>query len=83
MDETFKLTELPREERAQGETLEKLRERVRWFETNDAERVAGYAESFPKSDRMNSVRRVLNLPTRKKRDATRSSFSRQKTSMIW
>ena len=41
MDETFKLTELPREERAQGETLEKLRERVHWFETNDVERFVG------------------------------------------
>ena len=35
------LTELPPMERAEGEELQKLRERVHWFETNDAARYEG------------------------------------------
>ena len=35
------LTELPPHVRPQGESLEKLRERVHWLETNDAERFQG------------------------------------------
>lgn len=41
MNEHPKLTELPREETPQGEALERLRARVRWFETNDADRFDG------------------------------------------
>ena len=38
---TKMLTELPLHMRPQGESLEKLRERVHWLETNDAERFQG------------------------------------------
>ena len=35
------LTELPSQVRFQGESLEKLRERIHWLENNDAERFQG------------------------------------------